>query len=87
VREIVQQEPASVGMTLEQAENVMVGKGEKRVRLGDTRTERLKSLEEYYAEKGDEARLAAVQIVLASRDDEDQTEALVDALFTKEAAA
>jgi hypothetical protein len=74
-------------MTLEQAENVMVGKGEKRVRLGDTRTERLKSLEEYYAEKGDESRLSAVQIVLASRDDEDQTEALVDALFTKEAAA
>jgi hypothetical protein len=79
--------PASTGMTLEQAENVMVGKGEKRVRLGDTRTERLKSLEEYYAERGDESRLSAVQIVLASREDEDQTEALVDALFTKEAAA
>jgi hypothetical protein len=28
-----------------------------------------------------------VQIVLASREDEDQTEALVDALFTKEVAA
>jgi len=78
---------ARFGMTLEQAENVMVGKGEKRVRLGDTRTERLKSLEEYYAERGDESRLSAVQIVLASREDEDQTEALVDALFTKEVAA
>lgn len=83
----MRQLPATVGMTLEQAENVMVGKGEKRTRLGDTRTERLRSLEEYYAEKGDEARLKAVQIVLASRDDEDQTEALVDALFTTEVAA
>ena len=79
--------PASVGMTLEQAENVAVGKGEKRTRLGDTRTERLRDLEEYYAEKGDEARLKAVQIVLASRDDQDQTEALVDALFTTKVAA
>jgi hypothetical protein len=87
VREIVQQEPATIRTTLEQAENVMVGKGEKRVRLGDTRTERLRDLEVYYAEKGDEARLAAVQIVLASREDEDQTEALVDALFTKDVAA
>ena len=83
----MRQLPATVGMTLEQAENVMVGKGEKRTRLGDTRTERLRSLEEYYAERGDEARLKAVQIVLASRDDEDQTEALVDALFTTEVAA
>jgi phage recombination protein Bet len=83
----MRQLPATVGMTLEQAENVAVGKGEKRTRLGDTRTERLKSLEVYYAERGDESRLAAVQIVLASRDDEDQTEALVDALFTKEVAA
>ena len=72
-RETVRQETGSVGMTLEQAENVQVGKGEKRTRLGDTRTERLRDLEEYYAEKGDEARLKAVQIVLASRDDEDQT--------------
>jgi uncharacterized protein with GYD domain len=44
--------------------------------LGDTRTEPLKSLEVYYAEKGDDARLAAVQIVLASRDDETHTETL-----------
>ena len=71
------------GMTLEQAEDVLVGKGEKRTRLGDTRTDRLKSLEAYYAEKGDEARLAAVQIVLASRDDETHTETLE----TLEAAA
>jgi hypothetical protein len=81
VREVVEFVPSrhntpAVGMTLEQAENVAVGKGEKRVRLGDTRTERLKSLEVYYAEKGDEARLAAVQIVLASRDDETHTETL-----------
>lgn len=69
----MRQLPATVGMTLEQAENVAVGKGEKRVRLGDTRTERLRSLEEYYAEKGDEARLKAVQIVLADRDDDAQT--------------
>ena len=94
VREIVHQAPATAGMTLEQAENVMVGKGEKRVRLGDTRTERLRDLEVYYAEKGDEARLKAVQIVLADRDDAaasatttDDAEALVDALFTKEVAA
>ena len=94
VREIVHQAPATVGMTLEQAENVMVGKGEKRVRLGDTRTERLRSLEEYYAEKGDEARLKAVQIVLADRDDAaasatttDDAETLVNALFTPEVAA
>ena len=94
VREIVHQAPATVGMTLEQAENVMVGKGEKRTRLGDTRTERLRSLEEYYAEKGDEARLKAVQIVLADRDDAaasatttDDAETLVNALFTPEVAA
>jgi hypothetical protein len=67
---------ARFGMTLEQAENIAVGKGEKRVRLGDTRTERLRDLEVYYAEKGDDARLAAVQIVLASRDDDAHTEAL-----------
>ena len=94
VREIVHQAPATAGMTLEQAENVMVGKGEKRTRLGDTRTERLRSLEEYYAEKGDEARLKAVQIVLADRDDAaasatttDDAETLVNALFTPEVAA
>lgn len=72
----MRQLPATSGMTLEQAENVAVGKGEKRTRLGDTRTERLRDLEEYYAEKGDEARLKAVQIVLASRDDETQTETM-----------
>ena len=75
VREIVRQAPA-IGMTLEQAEDVMVGKGEKRTRLGDTRTERLKDLEVYYEEKGDKSRLSAVQIVLASRDDETHTETL-----------
>ena len=93
VREIVRQAPVSSGMTLEQAENVMVGKGEKRTRLGDTRTERLRDLEVYYAEKGDEARLKAVQIVLADRDDEAASAstydavALVNALFPKEVAA
>lgn len=89
----VRQLPSTTGMTLEQAENVAVGKGEKRTRLGDTRTERLRDLEVYYAEKGDEARLKAVQIVLADREDEaasastDDAETLVDALFTKEVAA
>jgi len=76
VRKIVREDAPAVGTTLEQAENVMVGKGEKRVRLGDTRTERLQQLEAYYGQKGDEARLAAVQIVLASRDDETHTETL-----------
>jgi phage recombination protein Bet len=90
---VQRQLPARTGMTLEQAESVMVGKGEKRTSLGDTRTERLKDLEVYYAEKGDESRLAAVQIVLASREDAaasdatDDNEALVDALFPKEVAA
>jgi hypothetical protein len=73
---VQRQLPARTGMTLEQAESVMVGKGEKRTSLGDTRTERLRDLEVYYAEKGDEARLAAAQIVLASRDDQTHTETL-----------
>jgi hypothetical protein len=84
---LTRQPLVSAGMTLDVAENVMVGKGERRVRLGDTRTERLRDLEVYYAEKGDESRLAAVQIVLASRDDETHTVALEAAADREEVAA
>jgi hypothetical protein len=63
-------------MTLAQAEDVAVGKGEKRTRLGDTRTERLRDLEVYYAEKGHATNLAAVQIVLLAREDEALTDAI-----------